>query len=184
MTTAQKNKRSAGGIAIACILMFIFAFVLRSMYYCMANMLGINGHATQTHGTQVVQYDRNVIVEFTTTTARENPFIFYAGANEVTVHPGQTTRAYFYVQNPTDQDHSFLSVASAAPGPLSRYLARVEDFSAKKITVPAGKTVKLSVDFFVDTQVPDWGKLLTLNYTLFPSTDRGTLARGTPPVNI
>lgn len=164
MSEAHKNKRSVGGFAMVVALMLAAALALHSMYQ---RVTGIWGHTDlgSSQASALVQSDRDVTVEFMTTSAKANPFIFYPAVNELSVHPGQVTRAYFYVENHSDQPQVFSGVAAVAPSNLARYLARVDDFSAKHITVPAGQTIKLPVDFFVDTKTPSGIKLLTLNYT-------------------
>lgn len=119
----------------------------------------------------VVQADRSVELDFMTTNMQASPLLFYPEKNTLMVHPGQAARAYFYLENSSDQPQTFFSVASSAPRRLAAYLVRLDDFSAKNITVPAGQTVKLAVDVLVDPKLPTAAKLLTLNYSWYPGRD-------------
>lgn len=164
MAEAHKNKRSLASLAVVVALMLVAILALNSIYQRMRGSWSPSNSSSH-QVSALVQNDRDITVEFMTTSAKANAFIFYPAVNEVSVHPGQVTRAYFYLENHSDQPQVFLGVATVAPSNLSHYLARVDDFSAKNITVPAGQTLKLPVDFFVDTQTPKGIKLLTLNYT-------------------
>lgn len=164
MTHSHKNAKH--GLTLFLIVLIVFVFVLYFFLHHFALSVMNNSAAPSAN---IIQYNRNVTVEFSTTSARANPFIFYPAKNEITLHPGQQVRAYFYVQNRTDEAQSFLALASSAPSNSARYLSRFDDFSAKNITVAGGQTLKLFVDLSVDTHIPSGANLVTLNYTLFPS---------------
>ncbi len=164
-----KSKSSALGLLLTFGL--IFALILGFHAVNRRLAAGAKEGSSQASNAQVIQYNRTVELEFMTTTVRENPFIFYPAKNALTVHPGQSTRAYFYVQNRTNQPQRFFTVASSAPSSLARYVVRLDDFSAKSITVPAGETLKLPVDVLIDDTLPAGAKLLTLNYSLFPGSN-------------
>lgn len=127
---------------------------------------GLSGASYAPTNAPQIQYDRNVSVNFTTSTLQSNPFMFYPAQNAITVHPGQYQTVYFYIKNLQDKPEQFRIWPTVSPEFVSEYLARTSDFSVRIIQIEPLQTLKLSSTFFVDTHLPANDKSLTLNYML------------------
>lgn len=150
--------------------MFGFGFALVPLYDVICDITGLNGGVTleAADGSgAVADPDRTVTVEFVTTVNDNRPWAFEPEVNSVEVSPGELVTATFRTTNRQDAGTRTQIVPSVAPGQASRYLRKTECFCFTEQSFAAGETREMSVTFFVDPDLSERTRTLTLSYTLF-----------------
>ncbi|MDE1167510.1 MAG: cytochrome c oxidase assembly protein [Pseudomonas sp.] len=166
-------KRLVRWLLLIVVLMFAFGFALVPLYDVMCKAFGINGKtAGQYEGSQVIDQNRQVRVQFLPTNAVDMVWEFYSKADEVVVHPGAVTEMIFVARNPSDHAMSAQAVPSIAPSTAAAYFHKTECFCFTQQVLQPGERIEMPVRFIVDRDLPPDIKHLTLAYTLFDITAR------------
>ena len=174
--------------SLVVVAMFGFGFALVPIYDVMCQAFGINGKTAGAYeaGEQGVDALRQVRVQFLATNAADMVWEFRPLADEVTVHPGQSTEMLYVAYNPTDKPMSAQAIPSVAPSKAAAYFHKTECFCFTQQVLQPGERIEMPVRFIVDRDLPADVRHLTLAYTLFDITARkppvaqATLTRATP----
>jgi cytochrome c oxidase assembly protein subunit 11 len=167
--------KTALRLALAVPVMFAFAvFVMPPLYDVFCEVTGIGGKTGGPYvaETPAVDAERMVKVQFVTTNNGAMPWEFRPPAAEVRVHPGESTRVTFYARNPTRHDMVAQAIPSVTPANAAQYLHKTECFCFNRQPLRAGDDAHMPVVFFVDPELPEAVRTITLSYTLFDVTDR------------
>lgn len=159
-------------LGLIAIFMFGFAYLLVPLYNTLCRSFGINGkpELVPELPSKRIVLNRNVNVEFLTTENKSLPWKFYPETTQVTVHPGQSARVVFYVEN--DSDHTMIvqAIPSITPGFAAKYFKKTECFCFTQQTLKAHEAMDLPLLFHLDPKLPEDIHTLTLAYTLFDVT--------------
>lgn len=188
MHGASANRRLILRLLMLVVVMFGFGFALVPIYDVMCQAFGINGKTAGAYqaGSQTVDEDRQVRVQFLATNAAEMVWEFGPQADEVVVHPGDSTQMLFIAHNPTDKPMTAQAIPSVAPSKAAAYFHKTECFCFTQQVLQPGERIEMPVQFIVDRDLPADVRHLTLAYTLFDVTARippvaqATLTRAAP----
>lgn len=167
--------RTAIRLALAVPVMFAFAvFVMPPLYDVFCEITGLGGKTGGPYlaGAPQVDAERIVKVQFVTTNNGAMPWEFRPPAEEIRVHPGESTRVTFYARNVTQHDMVAQAIPSVTPANAAQYLHKTECFCFNRQPLQAGADAQMPVVFFVDPKLPESVRTITLSYTLFDVTDR------------
>lgn len=155
--------------------MLLFAFALVPLYDTFCEMTGINdkGGRVKVDIPTEIDTSRTVNIKLITHVNSEIPFGFHAQEAIITVHPGQVNKAIFYLHNPSEQAVSGTFVATISPGLAARYVKKTECFSYDPQHMSPFEDKEMAVVFFIDKDLPQEIKELTLFYSLFDNIDSG-----------
>ena len=177
MSETLSTRRLVIRLCVVVVAMFGFGFALVPIYDVMCQAFGINGKTAGAYaGSQVVDEARQVRVQFLATNAADMVWEFRPEADEVEVHPGNSTQMLFIAYNPTDKPMTAQAIPSVAPSKAAAYFHKTECFCFTQQVLQPGERIEMPVRFIVDRDLPADVRHLTLAYTLFDVTAR------TPPV--
>ena len=138
--------------------------------FCAAT--GYNGTTQRVAGTDGKISARLVTVRFTTDVAPGLPWRFVPAQQEVTLHLGEDTLAFFDATNLSDKDLVGHATFNVTPTKVGLYFKKIQCFCFTEEKLGAHQSVEMPVDFFVDPQLgtdPDTQDVdtITLSYTFF-----------------
>ncbi|MBU0808214.1 MAG: cytochrome c oxidase assembly protein [Gammaproteobacteria bacterium] len=182
MSEALSIRRLVIRLSLVVVAMFGFGFALVPIYDVMCQAFGINGKTAGAYeGSQAVDEQRQVRVQFLATNAAEMVWEFGPKADEVVVHPGDSTQMLFVAYNPTDKPMTAQAIPSVAPSKAAAYFHKTECFCFTQQVLQPGERIEMPVRFIVDRDLPADVRHLTLAYTLFDVTARmPPVAQATP----
>lgn len=182
MSEALSTRRLVIRLSLVVVAMFGFGFALVPIYDVMCQAFGINGKTAGAYeGSQAVDEQRQVRVQFLATNAAEMVWEFGPQADEVVVHPGDSTQMLFVAYNPTDKPMTAQAIPSVAPSKAAAYFHKTECFCFTQQVLQPGERIEMPVRFIVDRDLPADVRHLTLAYTLFDVTARKSpVAQATP----
>ena len=156
------------------VVMFCFGvFVLPPFYDAMCRAFGINGKTAGAYeGTQQSDLGREVRVQFLATNAAGMVWDFAPKADELRVHPGQSSDMLFVAYNPTDKPMTAQAIPSVSPSKAAAFFHKTECFCFTQQVLQPGERIEMPVRFIVDRDLPQDVRHLTLSYTLFDITAR------------
>ena len=169
LTTARLVRR----LLLAVVAMFAFGFALVPIYDVMCKAFGINGKTAGAYqGTQTVDAEREVRVQFLATNASGMSWEFHPKADQISVNPGATQEMLFVAFNPTDHPMTAQAIPSISPSRAASYFHKTECFCFSQQVLQPGERIEMPVRFIVDRDLPSDVRHLTLAYTLFDITSR------------
>jgi cytochrome c oxidase assembly protein subunit 11 len=173
----QSNNRTVRKLLLVVVAMFGFGFALVPLYDVFCDITGLNG---QTNDSAAIYEDggidksRTVKVQFITRNAKGIPWKFEPVINEINVHPGEMKLVSFYAKNKAEHDIIGQAVPSVSPGLAANYFHKIECFCFTQQPLAAGKDVEMSLQFYVDLELPTDINTLTLSYTLYDITEKSS----------
>lgn len=187
MSETLPTRRLVLRLILVVVAMFGFGFALVPIYDVMCQAFGINGKTAGVYeGEQMVDEQRQVRVQFLATNAADMVWEFAPQADEVVVHPGDSTQMLFVAYNPTEKPMTAQAIPSVAPSKAAAYFHKTECFCFTQQVLQPGERIEMPVRFIVDRDLPADVRHLTLAYTLFDVTARKppvaqvTLTRAAP----
>jgi len=185
MSEALSTRRLVVRLLLLVVAMFAFGFALVPIYDVMCQAFGINGKTAGAYqGSQTVDEQRQVRVQFLATNAADMVWEFRPKGDDVTVHPGASTEMLFIAYNPTDKPMTAQAIPSVSPAKAAAYFHKTECFCFTQQVLKPGERIEMPVRFIVDRDLPADVHHLTLAYTLFDITARqppvvlATVAKG------
>jgi cytochrome c oxidase assembly protein subunit 11 len=161
--------------------MFGFGFALIPLYSVICDVFGLNGRFIDLQKVEQAEYvanvekrmdsKRTVRVEFLTTLNQKLNWEFYAKQSTIDVHPGKVTEVMFYAKNLTNRKVVAQAIPSISPGNAAKYFSKMECFCFSQQTFAPGEAREMPLRFYVDPNLPEKVKTISLGYTFF-DTDR------------
>lgn len=160
--------------------MCVFAYALVPIYNTLCRTFGINGKPDLTPELPAtfIVHSRAVTVEFLTTENKSLPWKFYSLTKKMIVHPGESARVVFYVENDSDHTMVVQAIPSITPGIAAKYFKKTECFCFTQQTLKAHEAMNLPLLFHLDPRLSKDVNTLTLAYTLFDVTNRVQASTG------
>ncbi len=158
-------------LLLACAAMFAFGFALVPLYDVFCDITGINGKTDKVAAAAPDRVDRGreVSVEFLAT---HDPAVAVDFAPETALlrlNPGELQLVSFVVENRSDQPIVTTAVPSVSPGEAARHFMKIECFCFQEQPLAPGERKLMPVQFYVDPELPERFKNLTLSYRLYRS---------------
>ncbi|MFQ3209506.1 MAG: cytochrome c oxidase assembly protein subunit 11 [Colwellia sp.] len=173
----SNNNKTVKKLLLVVIAMFGFGFALVPLYDVFCDITGLNGKTNSTavaYTASSVDESRTVRVQFITRNAKGIPWKFEPVVNEIDVHPGEMKLVSFYAKNNASYDIIGQAVPSVSPGLAANYFHKIECFCFTQQPLVAGTEVEMSLQFYVDLELPADIKTLTLSYTLYDITEKSS----------
>jgi cytochrome c oxidase assembly protein subunit 11 len=168
----QKNKKTVWTLLLLVFVMFLFAVALIPLYDILCEITGINGKTKQSSGdlNYTIDLERNITVEFITSTTAGTGLEFKALNYAVKTHPGEVITMSYRVTNKTNKRMLAKANSSVTPGPAAGYVKNTECFCFTEQVFTAGETKHLEVQLVIDPAIPESYKRLTFGLTFFDIT--------------
>ncbi|GAA3963563.1 cytochrome c oxidase assembly protein [Allohahella marinimesophila] len=163
--------------------MFGFGFALVPLYDLFCDITGINGKTNGRYEGEIStavpgegESRRVVRVQFTTSNNANMPWIFNPPENkQMDVVVGEPVQVDFFARNPTDRFIVAQAIPSVAPSKGADYFHKTECFCFQRQELEAGADTLMGLRFFIDRDLPEDIKTLTLSYTMFEVQDHAGL---------
>ncbi len=150
--------------------MFGFAFALVPLYATFCELTGLNGKTSGQvaySDPQTPVDDRLVTIQFLGIVGTGMPWEFRPMEHQLQVRPGTLYTTEFYVRNRASQPVTGQAIPSVSPGLAAIYLHKTECFCFTQQQLDGGEKMEMPVTFFIDTDLPEDIKTLSLSYTLY-----------------
>jgi len=170
---SRRNRTFLKRAAFACAGMFLFGFACVPIYRiaCEHGYLGGRLRNTPDSPTSVAAFtadeSRWVTVQFVANVNSALKWQFAPEKISMRVHPGALNEAWFDATNDAGQAIVGNAVPSVAPNTASLYFNKTECFCFTEQVLKAGESRRMPVRFYVDPQLPQGVRELTLSYTFY-----------------
>ena len=163
------NRSLVGRLLILTAAMFGFGFALVPLYDVFCEITGFGGRTNETAATvaEAPDFDREIRVEFVTTTNSYAPFEFSAAVDSMTVTPGKMYFATFTAKNLTGEEKVARAVPSVSPVAAATHFKKIECFCFTSQQFLANEERAMPLQFIVDPELPDYVDTISLQYTFF-----------------
>jgi cytochrome c oxidase assembly protein subunit 11 len=156
-------------LALVAVGMFGFGFAMWPLYGVFCDLTGFGGR-----GIQVAEYreglqtsDRQVKIRFDATVNSGLPWLFQAKQAVATVALGEMSEAYYLAMNPGSEPMAGRAIYNVTPPEASLYFVKTECFCFTEQVLQANESREMPVYFFIQPDLPDHIKEITLSYTFF-----------------
>ena len=158
-------------LLLACVAMFAFGFALVPLYDVFCDITGINGKTDKVAAAAPDRIDRGreISVEFLATHDPAVAVDFAPETARLRLNPGELQLVSFVVENRSDQPIVTTAVPSVSPGEAARHFMKIECFCFQEQPLAPGERKLMPVQFYVDPELPERFKNLTLSYRLYRS---------------
>jgi cytochrome c oxidase assembly protein subunit 11 len=184
------NRMILRKLVIVSVLMFGFGWALVPLYRKICEITGINvvtlrdANAERAARNSQVDLSRTITVEFDANT--QGAWRFRPHVNHLQVHPGELVQVTYDLVNLEGRAMAGQAIPSYAPMQAAAHFQKLECFCFQQQTLAAGETRQFPVVFFIDPDLPQDVKTITLSYTFFevagavakPQAIRATSPRG------
>ena len=164
-----ENRSLVGRLLLLAAAMFAFGFALVPLYDVFCEITGFGGRTNETAAvvTEAPDYDREIRIEFVTTTNSYAPFEFGADVDSMTVTPGKMYFATFTAKNLSGEHKVAQAVPSVSPVSAAAHFKKIECFCFTSQEFLANEARAMPLQFIVDPNLPDYVDTISLQYTFF-----------------
>ncbi|GAB1265407.1 cytochrome c oxidase assembly protein [Aurantivibrio infirmus] len=178
--TEKSVTKTAAKLSLLAVSMFVFAiYVLPPVYDVFCEITGLNGKgSTLAAAPKEVDVDeaRTVRVTFIATNNEQMPWEFKPNDAVMVVKPGEIANTSYFAKNTTERNMVSRAVPSFVPNTVGSYFKKMECFCFNNQPLAAGESADLSLQFYVDPDLPEKITNITLSYTIFDITETETAA--------
>jgi cytochrome c oxidase assembly protein subunit 11 len=169
------------GLTVA-VVMFGFCFAMVPLYSLICKATGINTSvpgsglltAVSAQTTEPPDLSRVITVQFVAVNHNGMPWDFYPLTKSLQVHPGENSKVYFYVKNPTEKTMTVQAIPSITPSEALSYFHKIECFCFTQQTLKGHDSKNMPMTFRIDKEIPKEVHVITLAYTLFDTGPKET----------
>ncbi|WP_019029275.1 cytochrome c oxidase assembly protein [Colwellia piezophila] len=176
-SASANNTKTVKKLLLVVVAMFGFGFALVPLYDVFCDITGLNGKTNSTavdYTATGIDESRTITVQFITRNAKGIPWQFEPVINEITVHPGEIKVVSFYAKNNSQHDIIGQAVPSVSPGLAANYFHKIECFCFTQQPLKSLEDVEMTLQFYVDLDLPKDINTLTLSYTLYDITEKSS----------
>jgi cytochrome c oxidase assembly protein subunit 11 len=176
------NRKVARKLLLLAIAMFGFGFAMWPLYNVFCDLTGLGGRGVKIEqaGTGAAQRGagsgRLVKVRFDSTVNSGLPWIFEAKQPTAKVPLGEMSEALYLAMNPNDEAIAGQAIYNVTPPEASLYFVKTECFCFTQQTLQANESREMPVYFYIQPDLPDHIKELTLSYTFYRSENAEAVA--------
>ena len=164
------NRKLARVLLLVSVGMFGFGFALWPLYDVFCDLTGLGGRGVsvaESGTTATAIIDRKVTILFDATVNSALPWQFEPAQKTLTVQLGDVSQALYLAFNNSDEAVTGHAIYNVAPPEASLYFVKTECFCFTEQTLKQGETREMPVTFFVQPDLPESIKTITLSYTFF-----------------
>ncbi len=174
----QANRKVVRRLILVAIGMFGFGFALWPLYDVLCDVTGLGGRSVQIaqDGANAQLSDRTVQVRFLATTNSALPWVFQPLEKVKTVRLGELTGALFQAMNPADEPMLGQATYNVVPPEASLYFVKTECFCFTQQLLLAQESREMPVYFYVQADLPEHIRDITLAYTFYRNDDADALS--------
>lgn len=158
--------------------MFGFGFAMVPLYEVLCDVTGLGGRSVQVaeSGDQAVTSDREIGIRFLATTNSALPWEFEPAVKSATVQLGEMSEALYLAMNTSEQPLLGHATYNVVPAEASLYFVKTECFCFTQQLLLAQESREMPVYYYVQADLPEHIKEITLSYTFYPNDDKDALS--------
>ena len=149
--------------------MFGFGWAMWPLYNVFCDLTGLGGRGVQVvkNAPAIEKSDRLVKIRFDATVNSGLPWDFKAVQKSATVNLGEMNEAVYLAANPNDHAIAGQAIYNVMPPEASLYFVKTECFCFTQQVLQANESREMPVYYFIQPDLPDHIKEITLSYTFF-----------------
>ena len=181
-TQGPKHARVVRRLVLMAVGMFGFGFAMWPLYNVFCDLTGLGGRAITVaeNATPQEQSDRQVRLRFDATVNSGLPWEFQAVEKSMMVQLGKMSEAYYQASNTTDEITAGHAIFNVTPPEASLYFVKTECFCFTEQILHANESREMPVYYFIQPDLPEHIKEITLSYTFFRDEDSSAVAQASP----
>lgn len=158
--------------------MFGFGFALWPLYNVFCDLTGLGGRGVQVveNVGVIVPSNRRIKIRFDANVHSGLPWEFHAKENSAMVSLGTMSEALYLATNATDEAIVGQATYNVTPPEASLYFVKTECFCFTQQVLQGNESREMPVYYFVQADLPEYIKEITLSYTFFRSANADALA--------
>jgi cytochrome c oxidase assembly protein subunit 11 len=156
-------------LVLLAVAMFGFGFAMWPLYSVFCDLTGFGGRGIQVaeNPGELEKSDRQVRIRFDATVNSGLPWLFQAKQKDATVTLGEMSEALYLAMNPSDRAIAGRAIYNVTPPEASLYFVKTECFCFTEQVLQANESREMPVYYFIQSDLPDHIKEITLSYTFF-----------------
>jgi cytochrome c oxidase assembly protein subunit 11 len=162
-------------LLFVCSGMFIFAFLLVPLYDVLCDVTGLNGKPSLTpaEAAKTEQHDENRSVKVSLLSHLQGPIqiSIEPDPSRLDVQPGKHYQVNYMAHNTSDKIIDLRAIPSVSPGLAAAHLHKIECFCFEEQRILPGETKAMGLNFYIDSDLGDKIKEVTLSYAIFDITE-------------
>jgi cytochrome c oxidase assembly protein subunit 11 len=173
-------------LALLAVGMFGFGFLMWPIYNVFCDLTGLGGRGVKVAESSgnLQKSGRQVKVRFDATVNSGLPWIFRANEHSSMVNLGEMTESFYTAMNPTDRAISGQAIYNVMPPEASLYFVKTECFCFTEQILQAKESKEMPVYYFIQSDLPDHIKEITLSYTFFRNERSPAVAVANSPESV
>lgn len=158
--------------------MFGFGFAMWPLYNVFCDLTGLGGRGVQVveNVGVIEQSDRQIKIQFDANVHSGLPWMFQANEKSATVPLGEMNEALFLAMNPSDEAIVGQATYNVTPPEASLYFVKTECFCFTRQVLRANESREMPVYYFIQADLPEYIKEITLSYTFFRNANENAVA--------
>ena len=162
--------------------MFGFGFAMWPLYNVFCDLTGLGGRAVTVakYATPTQASDRQIRLRFDATVNSGLPWEFQAVEKSMMVTLGEMSEAFYQASNKTDNITAGHAIFNVTPPEASLYFVKTECFCFTEQVLQANESREMPVYYFIQPDLPEHIKEITLSYTFFRDDDSSAVAQASP----
>jgi len=172
------NRKVARRLILLAVAMFGFGFALWPLYNVFCDLTGLGGRSIQIakDAANVQASDREIRIRFLATTNSALPWVFQPLEKTKSVHLGELSQTSFIAMNSDDKPLIGQATFNVVPPEASLYFVKTECFCFTQQILKAQESREMPVYFYLQSDLPEHIREVTLAYTFYPVDDANALA--------
>ena len=166
---APSHTRVERRLVLVAVAMFGFGFAMWPLYSVFCDLTGFGGRGVRVadNAGELQKSDRQVRIRFDATVNSGLPWMFQAKQKSATVTLGEMSETLYLAMNPSDQSIAGRAIYNVTPPEASLYFVKTECFCFTEQVLQANESREMPVYYFIQPDLPDHIKEITLSYTFF-----------------
>lgn len=167
--TGPSHGKLVRKLVILAVGMFGFGFAMWPLYNVFCDLTGLGGRGVKVveAGGEMEKSNRQVRVRFDATVNSGLPWVFQPKEKSATVKLGEMTEASYLAMNPADEAMAGQAIYNVTPPEASLYFVKTECFCFTQQVLQANETREMPVYYFIQADLPEYIKEITLSYTFY-----------------
>jgi cytochrome c oxidase assembly protein subunit 11 len=159
--------------------MFGFGFAMWPLYNVFCDLTGLGGRGVQVveSAGELQKSDRKVKLRFDASVNSGLPWAFQPKEKSVTVSLGEMSEALYLAMNQSDTAVTGRAIYNVTPPEASLYFVKTECFCFTEQLLQANETREMPVYYFIQPDLPERIKEITLSYTFYADENSGAVAQ-------
>jgi cytochrome c oxidase assembly protein subunit 11 len=178
MENRPSHRKLVRKLVLLAVGMFGFGFAMWPLYNVFCDLTGLGGRGVKVveSAGELQKSDRQVKVRFDATVNSGLPWIFQAKETSTLVSLGEMSEAFYLAMNPNDEAMAGQAIYNVTPPEASLYFVKTECFCFTEQVLQANESREMPVYYFIQPDLPEHIKEITLSYTFFRDENSSAVA--------